>query len=256
MGIQYGNITLHGLYQKEVVNYLSGVGRDAYVSPTINQCTIVYDKAGDPNRKDIATLIKLEPRARKIINQYRYGSYFALVCLAVHLSEKLTCSALAVHVYDGSIFWYYLCQNGGILDEYITCGDNDWQPGKVFNKFSPKCQIKGGAPRELCTAFGRKTAIDEVEIILRKPDGNGDEIPNNLSRYSALLNVKSYPSPVIRHEALARALGICPGWVLCLNYNALNTGELGEYWEEFRYYEGDNVPSVEEVELMLKKTSI
>jgi len=257
MGIQYGNITLHGVHEKELINYLSEVGRDAYVSPTINEFTIVYDKAaGGPNREDVAKLVKLEPRARTIINQYRYGPYFALVCLAVHLSEKFSCSALAVDVYDGSIFWYHLCQNGEMLDEYTTCGDDDWQPGKVFDEFPLKCQIKGGEPRKLCTTFGRKTASEQVEIILRKPDGNSDEIPNDLSRYSALLKVESYPSPVIRHEALARALGICPGWVLGLNYNALDTGELGEHWEDFRYYECDDIPSVEEVELMLKKTSI
>lgn len=258
MGIQYGNLTLYGVHQEELIDYLSKVGRDAYVSPTMNDFITVYDKSVDGvNREDLAKLVKLDSRARAIINQYRYGSYIALVCLASHLSEKFSCSALAVDIYDGSIFWYHLCQNGEMLDEYTTCGDDDWQPGKVLDKLPAKCQIKGGDPKKLCTAFGRETAIEQVETILSKPDGISDETSLlNLPYNEALLRVESYWSPIIRHEALARALGMCPGFVVSLNYLAIDTGELAERWEDFRYDEGDDVPNFEEVELLLRKTNI
>lgn len=121
MGIQYGNLTLHEVHQEELIDYLNEVGRDAYVSPTFNEFTTVYDKAVDgSNGEDLAKLVKLDSRARGIINQYRYGSYSALVCLASHLSERFSCFALAFHIYDGDIFWYHLNQGGEMLDEYIT----------------------------------------------------------------------------------------------------------------------------------------
>lgn len=257
MGIQYGNLTLHRVHQQELIDYLSEVGRDAYVSPTNNEFTIVYDKAVDgATRDDLTKLAGLDSRARSLINRYRYGPYFALVCLAYHLSERFSCSTLAVHVYDGSVFWYHLSQNGELLDEYTTCADDSWQPGKILGKFPAECQVKGGDSRKLSTAFGKEAAIELVENILRKPYGYTDNSELNLPRFLELLALKSYCSPVIRHSALARALEICPGWVVGLNYLAITTEEFAERWEDFRYNEGDDIPNFEEVELMLRKTSI
>jgi hypothetical protein len=256
MGTTYGNLTLQGVHQEELINYLVEVGREAYISPNINGFITIYDRAADgPTREDIAKLTKLDSGARAIIKQYRGGSYLTLVCFARHLSKIFSCSALAVDVYDGSIFWYHLSQNGEMLDEYTTCGDDKWKPGKVLEKFPDRCQIKGGDSRKLCTAFGKEAAIKQVETILRKPcdgysdnDGYSECTALNLPRFLELLAVKSY-SPLERHEALARALGICPGLVMNLNYMAMETGEFEERWEDFRYDEGDDVPTFEEVYL-------
>ncbi|WP_407898405.1 hypothetical protein [Scytonema sp. NUACC26] len=119
---------------------------------------------------------------------------------------------LAVHVYDGSIFWDRLSKDGEMLDEYTTYGDENWRPGKVYNKLPTRPQIKGGNPNKLCIAFGKEIMLDQIEIILRKPDRLSDETSLvNLPRNEALLRVESYSLPIIRHEALARYLGMCPG---------------------------------------------
>ncbi|GAA6622587.1 hypothetical protein [Scytonema sp. NUACC26] len=257
MGIQYGNLTLQGVHREDLINYLSKVSREAYVSANVNGFITIYDRAIDgADRKDVANLTKLDSRARAIVNQYRYGSYFTLVCLAHHLSRIFSCSALAVHVYDGSIFWYYLSKNGEMLDEYTTCGDDNWKPGKVLDKFPAQYQIKGGNSNKLCTAFGKEMTIDQVETILRKPDDISDETSLlNSPRNEALLKVESYSSPIIRHEALARYLGICSGFVVGINYLAIDTGEFPELWEDFCHWEDDDVPRIEEVEPLLIKTN-
>lgn len=261
MGVQYGNFTLYRVEQDELFEYLSKIGRDAYVSPTMNKFTTVYDKAGcGLNREDIAKLIKLDSRTRSILNQYRGDPYSGLVCLARHLCEKFSCPALAVHVYDGDIFWYHLCQNGEMLDEYTTHGDDNWQPGKVLDYFPINPQIKGGDAKKLCTAFDKELAIEQVDSILRKPTyidnsliENSAVCTLNLPRYLELRRIKNY-SPLERHEALARGLGMCPGLVVNLNYLAIDTGEFSDQWEDFRDYEDDDFPTLEEVDLMLKKT--
>jgi hypothetical protein len=69
------------------------------------------------------------------------------------------------------------------------------------------------------------------------------------------LRVEKYCSPTVRHEALARVLGICPGFVVGLNYMAVDTGELAEMWEDFYDDEEDNFLTASEVEAMLRKTT-
>lgn len=259
MGIQYSNITLHGVNRETSIDYLSQINRDAYVSPTINEFTTIYDKAADgPDWKAITQLVKLDSKAKVIRRLYGYGTYFALVCLARHLSEKFSCSALAVHVYDGSILWYHLSQNGKMLDEYTTCGDYYGQPVINFNNKFKNQPIQGGNSKKLCEAFSGKSMNEtEVETILRKPNGTSSKITLDVPYYSALLAIETYSSPVMRHEALARALGICPGLVLGLNYMAIETGELVQWWEDFRELEDDNtIPTFEEIDALLIKTPL
>ncbi|GAA6616654.1 hypothetical protein NUACC26_024600 [Scytonema sp. NUACC26] len=43
--------------------------------------------------------------------------------------------------------------------------------------------------------------------------------------------------------------------VVGINYLAIDTGEFPELWEDFCYWEGDDVPTLEEVEPLLIKTS-
>ena len=258
MGLQYGNLTLQGVNREQLINYLSQMGRDAYVSPIINNYITVYDRAIDEQHpEDITKLVKLDLKGKQIINQYLYGPHFTLAILAHHLSELFSCRALGVHVYDGSYFWYPLCQNGQRIDEYTTCGNTDWRPGTPLKEFPISPQIKGGSYRIICSAFNRETVIEEVETLLRKPTGrsrsNGNLL-SNLSNYEFLLKVEGYASPLERHEALARALGICPGFVLGFNYLVINMGEFAEHWEDFRFSEGNNVPTAEEIEAQIIKT--
>ncbi|HEY9891102.1 MAG TPA: hypothetical protein V6D37_04735 [Candidatus Sericytochromatia bacterium] len=256
MGIQYGNLTLQGVDREQLIDYLSQITRETYVTPIINNFITVYDRAADgPDREDVAKLAKLDSKAKEIIDRYRDGSYFALAILARHLSEVFSCPALAVCVYDGSYFWYHLCQNGKRIDEYTTCGNDDWRPGTGLNEILKSPQIKGGNSRIICSAFKKEMVIEEVEIIIRKPVGISDASSlSHLTDYEFLLQVDAYSSPLERHEALARVLGMCPGFVLGLNYRAMDTGEFAERWEDFRDPENNNVPTAEEIESIIIKT--
>lgn len=242
MGITYGNITLKKVHQDTLIEYLSEINLDAYVSPTINQFTTVYDKASSYKEKaELDKVAKLDSRSKKILKQYSYEPYAYLICLASHLSEKFSCPALALFIYDGDIFWYHLCENGIMLDEYTTHRDKNWQPGKIINIFT-EGKIKGGDAEKLCNAFGVKEKIEQVETILRRPCLNNNK---------ALLDTETYWSPLIRFEELAIALGINPSWVVGpADYAGIVNHDIEVCFEL------DDVPSFEEALSMLKKTQI
>lgn len=258
MGIQYGNLTLYGIAQQELVNYLSTIGEEAYVSPTFNQFTILYSSYFENylDRKQNLKFRNLDTNWKKIFKQYHYSSLAPLVFFAFHLSKFFSCSTLAVFVYDGSFFWYCLYQKGLILDEYTTCGGNRWQIGQGMLLHEFGNQIKGGDAKKICKAFEKEKFINEVNTILTKPDGNNCKRLDSFdrSRYDALLQVENYDSPTTRHEALARVLGICPALVVGLNYSAIESGELADFWDDFEYYEKNGTISFEELDSMFKKT--
>lgn len=260
MGITYGNIVLYRVNQSSLIKHLSVIGREAYVSPTINNFTVVYDKAVDgPEQKDITKLIDLDSNFKNILKNYGYDHIGTLVCLTSYLSKEFKCVGLAIFIWDATLFWYHLSRNGQMLDEYTTNADDSWNPGKPILKFCSN--IKGGNSQQLCQAFNI-TRVQEVETILRKSNGGNEQPylltlpPYNLSYYLALLTVGSYCCKTLRHEALARALGICPGWVVGLNYLAIETGEFVELWNDFCSIEGDDVPMFENADLLLKKTRL
>ncbi|MEM9541508.1 MAG: hypothetical protein AAGA60_18690 [Cyanobacteria bacterium P01_E01_bin.42] len=253
MGIQYGNITLYKVEQSDIVNYLSGIGEDAYVSPTIDRFTTVYLSSVEENvQKQILNLDKLDSYFRVIINRYK-DTLGLFVFWAYHLSKIFHCSALAVFVYDGSCFWYHLAKNGVMLDEYTTCAGDGWQPGQAIEELS--FQIKGGNAEILSSTFNKQEFVEQIQIILGKASGFNQKDFFNLTRYEALLKMPSYDSPVTRHEAIARFLEICPGLVLGLNYSTLETGELGDLWSDFQDRERDNCQTLEEIELEIQKTT-
>lgn len=255
MGIQYGNLTLYGVSQEEVFKYLNEIGQDAYISPAFNLFTTVYARCVEEQSKSQRLkLANLDSSFTIILNQYKSGSIATLVFLATHLSRVFSCPAFAAFIYDGDCFWYHLSQEGVMLDEYTTCGGDNWQPGQGISELSS--QIKGGDAKKLCTAFKQEKFVNQIETVLRKPQGfTKESCLLNLSRYDTLIQIKNYDSPVTRHEALARVLGICPGLVLGLDYTAIDTGELGDHWYDFQHGEID-VPSFEEIDVMIKKTSV
>jgi hypothetical protein len=232
MGIHYSNITFQGVSQSELVDYLSNNYLDAYVSPTVNGYTVLYDVASIGYSSKISQAIQLEANFKALLQQYRDGHSAAMVCLSSHLSKKFICCALAVWAIDSLKLWYHLSQRGRMLDEYVTRGDKQWRSGRTLGE-TANGEIKGGDARTLGRAFGKEEAIAEIEAILSKP-------------------IEDFRS-IDRHEALAKALGIRPCWVVGMNYLCC-TGE-----DDFEAHYEDNReesdPTLEEAIALVRRTS-
>lgn len=139
MGNFYTNITLRGSDQDSIAEYLTQQNRDAYVSPTVNHCTVVYDEQCESQDTGI------------------------LESLASDLSKRFSCPALAVLNHDDDILWYKLFESGQLTDEYDSSPD-------YFDAQDELAMPKGGDAQKLCGIFGAGQNVTEVERILRAPN--------------------------------------------------------------------------------------
>jgi hypothetical protein len=135
MGAFYTNITLHGPDQEQVIQCLTQMKRTAYVSPTVDGYTVVYDE--ETENQDDADLMGL----------------------ASQLSRALDCPAFAALVHDSDIFAYWLFQEGTLLDEY------DSAPGYLQGFAGPA--RSGEHPDKLCAAFAAEDALEAVAQVFR-----------------------------------------------------------------------------------------
>jgi hypothetical protein len=135
MGAFYTNIVLRGPDQGQVVLFLTQEKRLAYVSPTIDGFTVVYDEKSES--QDETTLSGL----------------------ASQLSEAFGCTALAVLVHDSDIFAYWLFEAGELTDEYNS------MPGYFDD---PSLPPLGGDPNRLCAAFGVEDGVDRATSVFHK----------------------------------------------------------------------------------------
>ena len=103
MGTTYSNITLKGPKAQDILQELGNQGRSAFVSPTEDDLTTVYDMDSDE------------------------GDTQALTDLAEDLSGYFGCPALAVQTLDEELFNYWLFSDGELLDSYIH-PPNPWIP--------------------------------------------------------------------------------------------------------------------------------
>jgi len=281
MGTKYSNITLHKVKQDELLEYLAEINHNAYVSPTINHFTTLYDLASEQPlssedayelyetalanypasmletvksaisiaRSQTAKLTKQNAQISAILECYGDTEEASLVSLTSHLTAQFSCSALAVFLRGDTEMWYHLNQDGEMIDEYTTYAENDWQPGKGIFTLAGQ-QIKGGNAQRLCAAFGREEVVEQVERILRKPADpiNWNPIHNSFD-YETLLQLPSFPDAITRHRALAIALKMQPCWVTYLSYATARQGLLD-------HFAGDpEAPPKENALNMLKKTT-
>jgi hypothetical protein len=167
MGNFYVSHTLRGTSQRDVAEALTG--RLAVITPPRNDSIVVFDRDSDMQ----------DP---KVISD-----------LGGRLSRALNCPVLAVLNHDDDVLWYWLFEQGELVDEYNSA------PG-YFNQSSGTFGRGGGEAGKLCAAFGGGH-VGEVESILRK-----------------------HCTATERHSELVRALGIppfgiggyshiCSGWV-------------------------------------------
>ncbi len=150
MGLFYTNIVLKGVEKQQVLTHLESLRRDAYVSPTVDGYTVVYDRESDED-------------------------YEALMQLSAGLSRDLSCPSLASIVHDGDVYYYKLYEAGELFDEYDSAPDY-FDPQAV-----EPVRPSGGDARKLCEVLGRMEVTEEVAEVLGTatvPDGewNPDDL--------------------------------------------------------------------------------
>ena len=141
MGAFYTNITLRGPDREQVAQCLKQMKRTAYVSPTADGFTVVYDK--ETENQDDADLMGL----------------------ASQLSAAFECPALAVLVHDSDVLAYWLFEEGTLADEYNSA------PG--YFEGLARTHPAGGNPEKLCAAFAAHDAVESVADIFRAVRSRG-----------------------------------------------------------------------------------
>ena len=120
MGNWYKNITVRGPSQTEVVTALLRLGRRAYVTPTREGITVVFDHASDAS-----------------------GDPAELGDLARRLSADLSCPSLAAAVFDDDVLLLGLYDQGKQIGEYnSTASSSTLGPAALARAF----QVPGRAP--------------------------------------------------------------------------------------------------------------
>jgi hypothetical protein len=189
MGNWYTNVAVKGVQQADVVAALEELGRRAYVTPETSGWIVVYDQQTD---------------------EFDLG---ILESLALTLSTRLSCTALASCNADDDVLWLALYEDG-ILSTRYASSRKEFEDGDEFPDL-----------RETAQVFSRVSEKPEVQNqvlgLLRKSHG----ILGWLSLY---LKVRiAYVVEVQRHLDLSDLLGM-PRAAVGLGYTYVNKGETPE----------------------------
>jgi hypothetical protein len=141
MGASYTNITLCGPDREQIAQCLKQMKRTAYVSPTTDRFTVVYDKETE-NQNDAD-----------------------LMGLASQLSAAFECPALAVLVDDSGILAYWLFDEGTLADEYNSA------PGHLSGL--ARTHPASGSAERLCAAFEAHDAVESIGSIFQAVRSRG-----------------------------------------------------------------------------------
>jgi hypothetical protein len=189
MGNWYTNVAVKGAQQSEVVATLEELGRRAYVTPETSGWIVVYDQQTD--EFDLGTLESL----------------------ALTLSTRLSCTALASCNADDDVLWLALYENGSLSTRYAS-SRKAFEDGAEFPNLLETAQV-------LSRVFEKPAAKDQVLRVLRKTHG----ILGLLSLY---LKIRSaYILEIQRHLDLTNLLGM-PRAAVGFGYTYVNRGETPE----------------------------
>lgn len=156
MGNFYTNITLPLADIDAVADALTDLERDAFVASD-GRSTVVFDRTCD------------EQDERRLEQ------------LAVALSKRLRCAALAACNHDDDVLLLVLATRGKVIERYDSNPAYFDGPGE-----SPE----GGSGSALCAAFGVDARVDRVEKVLRTDHA---EFPFELDRHRALQSLLRLP---------------------------------------------------------------
>jgi hypothetical protein len=168
MGLFYTNIVLYKAKQQQIADFLNKQKRNAYVSPTVGEFTVIYDK-------------ETEDQDTRVLEKF-----------AGLLTKKFSCAALASLVHDSDIYMYWLFDKGKLIDTYNSLpGYFDSAPGIPIPE--------GGDGIKICATFEKLNALLEVEHIfeLVKQSNLGAETHEYLSGediHAALVRALDMPS--------------------------------------------------------------
>lgn len=160
MGAFYTNLTLKGPSQEEILNSLQE--RDAYVSPTVDGFTVIYDE-------------QCEEQSSKTLTD-----------ISSKLSKKLNCIVLTVLNHDDDILFYQLYDKGKLVDEYCSSPDN-------FEDTEEPSGPKGGNSEILTNLFGGGNK-STIEKILRSNPFIEDEYALATDRHADLVKDLGLPA--------------------------------------------------------------
>jgi hypothetical protein len=189
MGNWYTNVAVKGAQQSDVVAVLEELGRRAYVTPETSGWIVVYDQQTDDFDLSI------------------------LESLALTLSTRLSCTALASCNADDDVLWLALYENG-ILSTRYASSRKEFEDGGEFPDLKDVAQV-------LARVFEKPAAKNLVLSLLRKSHGA-------LGLLSLLLKIRlAYIVEVQRHLDLSNLLGM-PRAAVGLGYTYVNKGETPE----------------------------
>jgi hypothetical protein len=189
MGNWYTNVAVKGAQQGDVVSLLEELGRRAYVTPEAARWIVVYDQQAD---------------------EFDLG---ILESLALTLSTRLSCTALASCNADDDVLWLALYENGNLSTRYAS-SRKAFEDGNEFPGLQETAQV-------LARVFEKPEATTQILGVLRKSHGI-------LGLLSAFLKIRlAYLFEVQRHLDLSNLLGM-PRAAVGLGYTYINKGETPE----------------------------
>jgi hypothetical protein len=189
MGNWYTNVAVKGAPQSEVVAALEELGRCAYVTPESAGWIVVYDQQTD---------------------EFDLG---ILESLALTLSTRLSCTALASCNADDDVLWLALYENGNLSTRYAS-SRKAFEDGDEFPDLKETAEV-------LARVFEKTEAKSQVLRTLRKSHGG-------LGLLSLYLKIRlAYVVEVQRHLDLSNLLGM-PRAAVGLGYTYINKGETPE----------------------------
>ncbi len=165
MGLFYTTFTTRGPDHAKVMTALRDMRRIAFVSPTIERYTVVYDRKTE--EQDFTEIEKLGKA----------------------LSDAFGAPILGAVLHEDDVLHLWLFQAGECCDFYDSLPqyfDPDVEPGAP----------EGGNSAALCAAFGLARNRKRVEAILRANllDEELPEIPGELERRQALIRELGMPA--------------------------------------------------------------
>jgi hypothetical protein len=189
MGNWYTNVAVKGAQQSDVVAVLEELGRRAYVTPEASGWIVVYDQQTDDFDLSV------------------------LESLALTLSTRLSCTALASCNADDDVLWMALYEQG-ILSTRYASSRKEFEDGGEFPDLKDTAQV-------LARVFEKPEAKSQVLRVLRKSHGA-------LGLLSLFLKIRlAYIVEIGRHLDLSDLLGM-PRAAVGLGYTYVNRGETPE----------------------------
>jgi hypothetical protein len=165
MGLFYTSFTLWGPDGADIAAALKKMGRTAFVSPTVDRFTSVYDRQTE--EQDFGEI----------------GSFGSI------LSKQICVPVLGAALHDDDVLYLWLFQNGECRDFYNSLPqyfDQEAEPGPP----------EGGDADALCKAFGSPSQSQRVESLLRANllSGERPDIAGELERHQAILKELKMPA--------------------------------------------------------------